>query len=103
MKKIRIFMVIVVLVSCVFSMNVFAAENSICQYNENRSYNPDYKRGDVTSYKCPKSSCRAYLIYQYPVGNCEYRDSKTHAYTCSHCSDWYCICESGHFNHVDGR
>lgn len=86
-----------------FSINAFAAENFAHPYSESHSYDPGYKKGDITSYRCPNSNCRAFLIYQRFLTTCGYCDSNTHSYKCSHCPAWYSICETGHFNHVDGR
>lgn len=107
MKNLKKFVALVAMLTFVSSINVFAAESIPCRHTNDDtticSYDPNYVNGSVTSYRCPKSNCRAYLIYKYPIGNCVYCNSKTHAYACSHCPEWYCICESGDFNPVYGR
>ncbi|MBR1853827.1 MAG: hypothetical protein IJ794_11925 [Lachnospiraceae bacterium] len=102
MKKGIRLMALVVALSLMVSGSVFAAEthqHSEAEGIESISYNP----GDITSYRCLKTSCRAYLFYKYALGTCVYCDSATHAYKCSHCDEWYCICEGGHYNPVYGR
>jgi len=107
MKKAKKLLFLVAALTLISSINVFAAESFPCNLHEEHiglcSYDPNYENGDITSYRCINTGCRAYLIYKYPIGNCVYCNSSTHAYACSHCPEWYCICESGDFNPVYGR
>lgn len=104
MRKVTKFVFLTAMIALLFSVSVFAKEAIPCQHLDSYTTNSfAYRPGDITTYRCLNTGCRAYLIYRKPMSTCIYCSSKSHAYECSQCGMWYCICESGDYNPAVGH